>query len=83
MAEYESDELASSSEDKKRLKKAREAVSRKRRQKEQLSSDRGKKPRIALGADNQPFRRKKKRLLFSLYIHMCLDLLAHPTIFLV
>ena len=36
--------------DKNRL---REAASRKRRQKEQLSSDRGKKPRIALGADNQ------------------------------
>ena len=52
-AEYESDELASGSEDEKRLKKAREAASRKRRQKEQLSSDRGKKPRIALGADNQ------------------------------
>ena len=53
------------------LKKAREAASRKRRQKEQLSSDRGKKPRIALGADNQLFRGKKKSLLFALYIHMC------------
>lgn len=56
VAEYESDELASGSEDEKRLKKAREAASRKRRQKEQLSSDRGKEPRIALGADNQLFR---------------------------
>ncbi|CAH3122119.1 unnamed protein product, partial [Porites lobata] len=55
-AKYESDELASGSEDEKRLKKAREAPSRKRRQKKQLSSDRGKKPRIALGADNQLFR---------------------------
>ena len=36
IAEYESDELASSSKDEKRLKKAREAASRKRRQKEQL-----------------------------------------------
>ena len=71
VAEYESDELASGSEDEKRLKKAREAASRKRRQKEQLSSDRGKKPRIALGADNQLFRGKKKSLLFTLYIHMC------------
>ena len=53
IAEYESGELASSSKDEKRLKKAREAASRKRRQKEQLSGDRGKKPRIALGADNQ------------------------------
>ena len=56
VGEYESDELASGSEDEKRLKKAREAASRKRRQKEQLSSDRGKKPRIALGAANQLFR---------------------------
>ena len=71
VAEYESDELASGSEDEKRLKKAREAASRKRRQKEQLSSDRGKKPRIALGADNQLFRDKKKSFLFTLYIHMC------------
>ena len=49
----------------------REAASRKRRQKEQLSSDRGKKPRIALGADNQLFRGKIKSLLFALYVHMC------------
>ena len=71
VAEYETDELASGSEDEKRLKKAREAASRKRRQKEQLSSDRGKKPRIALGADNQLFRGKKKSFLFTLYIHTC------------
>ena len=69
VAEYESDELASGSEDEKRLKKVREAASRKRR--EQLSSDRRKKPRIALGADDQLFRGKKKSLLFTLYIHMC------------
>jgi len=69
VVEYESDELASGSEDKKRLKKVREAASRKRRQKEQLSSDRGKKPRIALGADNQLFRGKKKSPLFTFYIH--------------
>ena len=43
-------------------KKAREKASRKRHQKEQLSNDRGKKVRIALGADNQPFRGKKKNL---------------------
>ena len=71
VAEYESDELASGSEDEKRLKKAREAASRKRRQKEQLSSDSGKKPRIALGADNQLFRGNIKSLLFTLYVHMC------------
>ena len=71
VAEYESDELASGSEDEKRLKKAREAASRKRRQKDQLSSDRGKKARIASGADNQLFRGKKKSLLFTLYVHVC------------
>jgi len=71
VVEYESDELASGSEDEKRLKKAREVASRKRRQKEQLSSDHGKKPRIALGADNQLFHGKKKSSLFTLYIHMC------------
>ena len=71
VAEYESHELASGSKDEKRLKKAREAASRKRRQKEQLSSDRGKKPRIALGADNQLFRGRIKSLLITLYVHMC------------
>ena len=70
VAEYESDELTSGSEDEKRLKKAREAASRKRRQKDQLSSDRGKKARIALGTDNQLFRGKIKSLLFTLYVHM-------------
>ena len=50
--EYESDEPASGSEDEKRQ---REAASRKRRQKERLFSDLGKKSRIALGADNQLF----------------------------
>ena len=46
-------------------------MSRKRRQKEQLSSDRGEETRIASGADNQLFWGKKKNLLFTLYIHMC------------
>ena len=71
VAEYESDELASGSEVEKRLKKAREPAGRKRRQKEELSNDCGKKPRIALGADNQLFRAKIKSLLFTLYVHMC------------
>ena len=39
-------------------------MSRKRRQKEQLSSDRGEETRIASGADNQLFWGKKKN-------HMC------------
>jgi len=58
VAEYESDELTSGSEDEKRLKKAREAASRKRRQKDLLASDRGKKRRVSMGADNQFFRGK-------------------------
>ena len=53
VAEYESDELASWSEDEKRLKRAREAASRKRRQKDLLAGDRGKKPRVSMDADNQ------------------------------
>lgn len=58
VAEYESDELASGSEDEKRLKKAREAAGRKRRQKEQAANDRGKKQRITGTTDNQLFRGK-------------------------
>ena len=58
VAEYESDELASGSEDEKRLKKAREAAGRKRRQKEQAANDRGKKQRITDTTDNQLFRGK-------------------------
>ena len=38
------------------MKKAREAASRERRQKDLLASDRGKKPRVSVGADNQFFR---------------------------
>ena len=56
VAEYKSDELASGSEDEKRLKKAREAVSRKRRQKDQANNERGKKARFSGGGDNQLFR---------------------------
>ena len=66
VAEYESDELASGSEDEKRLKKAREAVSRKRRQKDQVASDRGKRPRVSTGVDNQLFRGRNSCLHFTL-----------------
>ena len=66
VAEYESDELTSGSEDEKRLKKAREAASRKRRQKDLLASDRGKKRRVSMGADNQFFRGKSCCLHFTL-----------------
>ena len=81
VAEYESDDLASGSKDEKRLKKAREAASRKRRQNEQLSGDRGKKPRIALAADNQLFRGKKKSLplyfVYSYVFWICLYVLPY------
>lgn len=60
VAEYESDELASGSKDEKRLKKAREAASCKRRQTEQPFGDRAKKKKIDLGADNQLFRGKRR-----------------------
>ena len=48
----------SGSEDEKRLKKAREAASRKRRQKDLLASDRGKKSRVSMATNNQLFRGK-------------------------
>ena len=83
VAEYESDELASDSEDEKRLEKARETASRKRRQKDQLTSGSGKKARAAVGSDNQLFRGKKNCLQFTLRFHMVLDPLTHPTILLV
>ena len=66
VAEYESDELASGSEDEKHLKKAREAASRKRRQKDQVASDREKRPRVSTGADNQLFRGRNSCLHFTL-----------------
>ena len=56
VAEYESDELATGSEDEKRLKKARETASRERRQKDQANNERGKKARFSGGGDNQLFR---------------------------
>ena len=43
VAEYEPDELASGSEDEKRLKKARETASRKRRQKTRQTMSAGKR----------------------------------------
>ena len=53
--EYESDELASGSEDKRRLKKSRESASRERRQQEQAANDHRGKVRFASGADIQLF----------------------------
>ena len=83
VAEYESDELASGSVDEKRLKKARETASRKRRQKDQANNERGKKARFSGGGDNQLFRGKT----FSDFVYLVnshnLDPLAYPTIFLV
>ena len=62
VAEYESDELASGSEDEKRLKNARETASRKHRQKDQANNERGKKARFSGGSDNQLFRGKTSDL---------------------
>ena len=58
VAEYESDELASGSEDQKRLKKDRETASRKRRRKDQANIEHGKKARFSGGADYQLCRGK-------------------------
>ena len=85
VAEYESDELASGSDDEKRLKKAREAAGRKRRQKEQAVGERPKKQRCGSSPDNQLFRGKVlflERLVYFVF-HNDLDPLAYPTIFLV
>ena len=55
--EYESDELASGSEDEKRLKKAKDSAQRKRRQKETQARSRDKRPKVsAVGNDSQLFR---------------------------
>ena len=47
----------------------------------QLFSDRGKKPRIALGADNQLFRGKKKEpplyFVYSYVFWICLRILPY------
>ena len=83
VAEYESDELASGSEDEKRLKKARETASRKRRQKDQANNERGKKARFSGGGDNQLFRGKTFRDFVYFVNSHNLDPLAYPTIFLV
>lgn len=62
--ECKSDDLVPGSEDEKRLKKAREAASCKRRQKDQLASERGKKARVTMGTDIQLFRGKENYLHF-------------------
>ena len=67
VAEYESDELASGSEDEKRLKKARETASRKRRQEDQANNERGKKARFSGGGDNQLFRSRT----FNDFVLLC------------
>ena len=86
VAECELDELVSAapgSEDEKRLKQAREAASRKRRQKEQQFSDRGRNQKF-LWTLIISFFVVRKRASSLLCIYSCvLDPLAHPTIFLV
>ena len=59
MDEYVSDDLASGSEDDKRLRRARETVGRKRRQAAQLRSEYSKRCRSTLSiSDQQLFRGK-------------------------
>ena len=81
VAEYESDELASGSEDEKRLKKAREAASRKRRQKDQANNERGKKARLSGGGDNHCFFAVGPSMTSFYFVNSHnLDPLAYPTI---
>lgn len=54
--EYESDDLASNSDDEKRIKKAKNAVEKKRKDSKQNASSSSKKPRFS--TDNQLFRGK-------------------------
>ena len=61
MHEYESDELASDSDDEKRIRKARNAVEKKRKD-VKASSDSGAK-RFKSSNDNQLFRGKIVRVL--------------------
>jgi hypothetical protein len=65
--EYESDDLASNSEDEKRLKRAKEAVNRKRRQTTFQPSARTKRQRLSSDADQMLFRGKQCRLYVLLY----------------
>ena len=81
VAEHESDELASGSDDEKRLKKARETANCKRRQKDQVSSERGKMTKIR--TDNQLFRGKTLGLSFDFVNSHGLGPLAHPPMFFV
>ena len=82
VAEYESDELASGSEDEKRLKKARETASRKRRQKDQANNERGKKARFSGGGDTviSFFAVGPSMTSFYFVNSHNLDPLAYPTI---
>lgn len=54
--EYESDDLASDSEDEKRLKRAKEAVSKKRRQNSYQSADRNKRQKFNSESEQRFFR---------------------------
>ena len=78
-----SDGIQSLARDEKRLKKARETASRKRRQKDQAAMSAEKKARFSGGADSQLFRGKT----FNNFVLLCefsyLDPLANPSMFLV
>ena len=53
--EYESDDLASRSVDDKKMRKAKENASRKRRAKFDGRRNEDKRPKYSAGHDNQPF----------------------------
>ena len=82
--EYESDDLASGSDDEKRLKKAKDAVSRRRRQHDLRPKSPGKRPRIAVGdPDNQLFRGAYLANIAPVvlcYSHMVWICIVNPTI---
>ena len=82
--EYESDDLASGSDDEKRLKKAKDAVSRKRRQHDLPPKSSGKRPKIAVGdPDNQLFRGTYLENIAPVvlcYSHMVWICIVNPTI---
>ena len=83
IAEYESDELASGSEDEKHLKNARETASRKRRQKDQKTMSAGKRRGLVEVAIISFFAVRPSVTSFYFVNSHNLDLLAYPTIFLV
>ena len=66
--EYESDELASNSDDEKKLRKAKEAANRKRKTKQEHKRCEEKRPRFSQGGDNQLFGGRCESRCNTIYI---------------